>query len=594
MPAYPVIVLTGAILLLAAYGAGIFPWTVFTAAFALSLCLRPPASRQPASLPVLLRRLLFSPVALLLGYLLLMLIPMTASISVISGTERARQNHIVAEALEAVSGTGLETGAPFLFSTTRSRAGSLRFLLLIIPMAAGFRIMAAATARQRDLWLHGLLAIAAIAGLAGILGRWFYPQGDTLLWHIPVPHGLPGPMGGFMNRNHFAGFCAILAPAAIALAVEDLCRRRVPAAFFSLSAAAVLSLGVFLALSRGGIAAWAAGLASLLLIGLIRGHTTIRIMTAIAAVLLLAAVTIVALRHDAVRERVTSLRNPASDSSLQTRVEAWRDSMRIWQRYPLLGAGPNAFRTVFPQHRTTSARDVRDFAENEYVQWIAETGIAGILILLLFAAVLARAVIRALRSTPSGPFAPTTAAMAALAAAAVHALADFPMHLPLYAITLASMTGMLWPSGSDTPVPAGPSHRRPVAKAVLPAWQGMAGVAATLLLLGFDTRLDAAGRIASANLPDTAHALAAAPTSPVAWRRLAALLWQENTPETNKLAERCLTQAAAYDPNNYPLWRRLGDMRRQLGDRQGALDAYQRVKALRAWVNVPTTLPEDP
>jgi O-antigen ligase len=592
MSAYPVIILFAAILLLAIVGAGIFPWTVLTVAMVLSLCLRPwMAGKAGNGLPDP-RKLLASPLALLLGYLLLVLLPMPAGMSSLSGAARAQQNRIVSTTLEAVSDAGLDTGGVPWFSTTRSRAGTLRFLLLVIPMAASWRIMTNATARQREHWLRALLATAALMGVAGILGNRIHPQGDTLWWFIPVPHGLPGPMGGFMNRNHFAGFCAILAPAATALAVQDIRHRRILTALMNLASTAALSLGVLFSLSRGGMVALAAGNAVLLLIALLRGNTATRALTVLATVLLAASAIVVVQRHDDILERALSLRAPASELSLQTRIGAWRDSIRLWRQYPLLGAGPNAFRAVYPQHRRSSERDARDFAENEYVQWIAETGIAGALLFLFFAVRLVRNGYRALRAAPPGRLAAPVAAAAALAAAAAHALVDFPMHLPLYAITLAAITGLLWPIPGDDGTDGPPRYATEVP--ALTRWMGAAGFATALLLLCVDTRLDMAGRIGSANLADTSRALAGAPTSPVAWRRLAALLWQNGTPPAQALAERCLTQAAAYDPNNYPLWTRLGDMRRDLGDKPGAMDAYRRVKSLRDWVNVPTHLPEDP
>jgi len=127
-----------------------------------------------------------------------------------------------------------------------------------------------------------------------------------------------------------------------------------------------------------------------------------------------------------------------------------------------------------------------------------------------------------------------------------------------------------------------------------PPWQAAAGLLMLIALVPADLKLDNDGRITCAGFTDTARALTAAPLSPVAWRRLAALLWQENTESSRLLSERCLTQAAAYDPNNYPLWQNLGDRRMELGDNRRAMEAYRRVKTLRAWVDVPTELPEEP
>ncbi len=686
----PILLPAAAYLLLAVYGAGIFPWTVTAATVALCLAaLRPwrgvkskvesrksklcqetedrrlqtadcrlqtadlqlPPTDKPqlrrnwatcsplaprAWLLPLLRPVFRSPFALLLLYLLVMLMPLPAGLPLPGGGERARQNRIVVETLDAVSAAGVEHGVTPVFSLTRSRAGSLRFLLLAVLAYAGWCLAANAGTKPRMAALRAVLLVGSVMAVAGILGNWVIPQGDTLWWWIPIPHGRPGPMGGFMNRNHFAGFCAILAPAALALAAQDAAQRRPLAALLNAAAAATLAAGVLFSLSRGGMVALAAGLAALLLSGLLHGRLRTRITIGVAVLVLGAAVLAVAWRQEAIRERLSSLRDPLATQSVQDRTAAWRDALRIWRQYPLLGTGPNAFRVVYPQHRTTSARDARDFAENEYVQWLCETGLAGLLLALFLATRLLRDACRALHpAAPPGARALGTAAVAALAAAAVHALADFPMHLPLYALTVATLAGMLRGEGGDCrpqtadcrletedgrrktedrrrktedcrPQTADcrlqtEDHRLQTGTAVQSSTFNLQPstfapavcLVIALALTAVDLQLDMDGRITRAGFPDTARALAAAPTSPVAWRRLAALLWQTDTPPARTLAERCLTQAAAYDPNNYPLWQRLGDMRRELGDNRGAMEAYRRVKALRSWVNVPTSLPED-
>jgi hypothetical protein len=615
-----------AFLLLAVYGAGIFPWTVIVATVALCLGgwksgvesresrvesreskveietedgrletedgkTTPHAEETPPGHNGKSYRWAWrSPFVLLLLYLLVMLVPLPSSLPLPGGGERTRQNRLVVETLDAVAAVGVAHGVTPVFSLTRSRAGTLRFLLLAVLVFSGWRMAASSTARQREAALRAAVLVASVMALAGILGKWVIPQGDTLWWWIPIPHGRPGPMGGFMNRNHFAGFCAILVPAALVLTVRDAAQRRPLAALLNLSAAAMLAAGVLAALSRGGLVALAAGLAALLLIGLLRGRLRHRIALSCAVLLLAAAVLAVAWRQEAIRERFSSLRDPLATESVQDRMAAWRDALRIWRQYPLLGAGPNAFRVVYPQHRTTSARDARDFAENEYVQWLCETGLVGVLIALFLIGRLLHAALRALRDDSPGAQALTAAALAAMAAAAVHALADFPLHLPLYALTVAALAGMLGRQTADI------GKKIPNPKSQIPNPSTLPALACLVIALAlavFDLQLDMDGRLGRAGFPATARGLAAAPTSPVAWRRLAALLWQTGTPAARTLAERCRTQATAYDPNNYELWRRLGDMRRELGDDRGAMDAYRRAKALRSWINVPTSLPEE-
>jgi len=572
----PGVILIVVVLLLAVGGAGIFYWTFYGAALVLALALRPwQVFRQP--LPRW-RSFPRSPYVLLLAYLLLMVVPIP---DWMAGEVRQVQNQTVTEALDAVGAAGVDHGILPLFSLSRNRAGSLRLLLLVVLAYGGWRLSADCSRRQQVVLLRCLLLIATVMALAGMIGKWVYPQGSTLWWMIPVPHGRPGPMGGFINRNHFAGYCALLAPAAAAMCLFDLKRRRISLALASFLAATVLGGAVLASLSRGGLVALLGGKACLMVLALWRGTAGLR-MAVIALLLLLGAVLIgLSLRHADIGERIASLRNPLATTSLQERLDAWRAAIRIWQSYPLVGAGPNAFRVVYPQHRHTSARDARDFAENEYVQWFCESGLAGTVIALLIIVTFCRQAFRRLsQQSDAEALMLAAAAVAALAVAATHALVDFPLHLPLYALTLAMLAGML-ASGADAPGNGSP-------------WPSAVGLLMLLALLPADLKLDDDGRLGRAGFPDTARALAAAPASPVAWRRLAALLWQTNTETTRRLSARCLTQAAAYDPNNYPLWKHLGERRMQLGDVRSAIEANRRAKALRPWLNVQTEFPEEP
>ncbi len=172
------------------------------------------------------------------------------------------------------------------------------------------------------------------------------------------------------------------------------------------------------------------------------------------------------------------------------------------------------------------------------------------------------------------------AAVGAVAAAATHAWLDFPLRLPLYAITLAALAALAWPQ-PDQRTAVSASHTLILGVGLLLA----------ILTLPAKLRLDSPGMIASAQPPQARRALRAAPTYPIVWRRLSAALWQSAEPEHRQIAVDLLSQAAQYDPNNYRLWKTLGERRQAIGDNAGANQAYRRVRELRDWVRVPE-LPE--
>lgn len=582
--------------LLAVYGAGIFPWTVLVVSVLLCLLLQPWLGLRHLSDIWHVNHL--SPGMVLLIYLAVMLMPLPPLFDRLGGQRRAEQHQVVIETLDALGQIDIDhgIGTP-MFSLTRSRAGTFRFVSLMILMFAGYRVVLMLSTAQRMLMLRMLVFASSAMAVLGVLGKWVIPQGDTLWWWIPIPHGRPGSMGGFMNRNHFAGYCALLVPAAVALGVGDATKRRWWLFVAQMLAALVLAAGVLLALSRGGFLALLAGVMCLLLVMLMQGK--MRLRYGLLFVFGLAAVVLIACQLPQVRQRLSSIRSPMTTTSIQHRLEAWHDAIHIWRAYPLMGSGPNAFRVVYPQHRTSSHREARDFAENEYVQWLSETGIAGILMALFFATCLCRDVWSSARAvSTSEQQTLLAAAMGCLVAAACHACVDFPMHLPLYGLTVAWLAAFLkMPSDAavmrrvqnQNAMSVKACERPPVPHAGV----GLVCLLTTLTLIPFDLQLDMAGRVTRADLAGTVRALVAAPTSPIVWRRLAAVLWQQASSSARLLSERCLTHAADYDQNNYPLWRRLGDVRREMGQRDAALEAYHRVKALRSWVPVPTRLPED-
>ncbi len=51
--------------------------------------------------------------------------------------------------------------------------------------------------------------------------------------------------------------------------------------------------------------------------------------------------------------------------------------------------------------------------------------------------------------------------------------------------------------------------------------------------------------------------------------------------------ETLITHAAQLDPQNYRLWFELGQIRLSLGENTRAAEAFQRAKALRAWMTPP-------
>lgn len=276
--------------------------------------------------------------------------------------------------------------------------------------------------------------------------------GALLYGTIAVP--TVSPFGPFVNKNHFAGWTAMAALLTAGLAAGLVARGRgrsrdwttgryAVAVVLSLVAALVMALGVLASLSRGGVAALATGAAAL---GLLLGRRPAgerRLLPVLAPALGL-LVLVVALTPRASHARYASL------AGASFRLDTWRDALRLAGSSPLVGSGLGAFHDAYPRFKEGHGLVRVEHAESDYLETLAETGLAGLLFafaglgLLLMrprrvdgsaGAELARGVARG--------------GAAALVALAAHSALDFDLRIPSNA-ALAALAGAVVAGSAGT------------------------------------------------------------------------------------------------------------------------------------------------
>lgn len=579
----PFLSLLPVILLLTIWGAGVFTPSLFIATVSLSGGLaaavalrRTPSIAIPASTIIMFAAIIF---------ILITIIPLPGKLDAVTGANRYEQNNRVREALSSLSQLEAQQPPSPSFSLSRNRAGTIRILMLAICVLCAASLTALMPPDSRRLYLRFLVALISTVALAGFLHQWIWPGGKTLWWLFQVPHG--HPVGSFVNRTHFAGFIAMLAPACLVFSASALTRKRfAPAAgflllFLLISAVAATSL------SRGAVIALASGtLATLLLILLRTGWRTPAILTACLTVACLFGIASLPLLpstriHAATVERLSTLRAPLATGSATDRLGVWRDSLSIISDYPLAGTGGNAFRSVFPKYRTSTDRESFKFAENEYIQLAVDFGLIGVLIAIALAAALTREI----RSDTSPDPELRAAVTGAIIVAAVHNLVDFPLHLPLYSIVLASLVGLLIPGTQNARLTL---NRHALSSALFI----ISGTLCACWLAFGSSALDrdSPDRIATAGREELRTMLVWSPTSWQTWFQTGQTADPPGTGDQQafvRLAGQCIETAALYDPNNYRLWEAIGNARTAAGDEKGAAEAFQRMKQLRPWKQVP-------
>jgi len=396
------------------------------------------------------------------------------------------------------------------------------------------------------------------------------------------------PFGSYVNHNHFAGLLemGIVLAATMALGRARLRGSATPGVVglaglaFGLVAVHVASR------SRGGLIALAAGL--LVAGGLWaraashRGGARLRVAPLVIGVLIVLAFGLAVVPDDT-RAHLATIFRGRPDASGDYRLDVARDTLRLWTARPVLGAGLGAYADAFPAFKRAHGEVRTTHAEDDALEFVAETGLAGVAIAAWLVALIVRGLALRLRHGRD-PFRKSIAvgAAGAVAALAVHSLFDFNLRLPANALVFASLLGL-------AASPREPSRR--VGGRVLPAV-----VALGLISLGVASAWRAAGAVAfERSLRDRDPQMQLAALDPVLDRhpylaeayRARALAWRDlaighldfAAPRLDR-AERDLTSALRLRPSWGEAWADLGWTRWMRGDLPGARAAMDRAVSL--------------
>jgi len=452
-------------------------------------------------------------------------------------------------------------------------AGHVALFLLVVlyPWNRG----AGGERRTERTLLRALVLTAVAVALIGILQRLAW-NGRILWIFVPfdwggVPDPRPRTCGPFVNRNHFAGYLAVLFPTVLAGALHAT-KLDGPAPWRSRLAlragAAVIGLGVLLSLSRGGWAALLAGAATFLALAPptaraedAPAYRPRRGLALAGALALLACVAGVALPGGARDVDARLARTLDDTASWSVRVGLWRDTLALAREAPFLGVGLGAWGDAFPRFDRRSYDGTAPVAaHNDYLELLAELGAVG-LVLALAALVAAIRCLRsslARRSATGRPLAAAT--LAGLAAVAVHALVEFDLQIPAIAAACALLLALaLRPT-----LPRAPAGTRARGAAAAGALCGLAGLALTIAPSW------------SGPPPSTAAALARIDAYPARARHHRELARLLDAPATARWRRRELEIAHWLAPRDPRALDMLAASRAAAGDRAGALRALAR------------------
>src|SRR5205807_3245483 len=105
------------------------------------------------------------------------------------------------------------------------------------------------------------------------------------------------------------------------------------------------------------------------------------------------------LSHPSVGLRAESVTLDPADTAA-SRMFIWRTALSMWRAHPVLGTGIGVFNAAYSAYRPPGVRAtyavlrVPGSAHNDYIQVLAETGVAGAVLVALVGALVLRALVR--------------------------------------------------------------------------------------------------------------------------------------------------------------------------------------------------------
>lgn len=297
-----------------------------------------------------------------------------------------------------------------------------------------------------------ILCLATVESLYGIIET--YSGSERMLW-AKKPYYIGDVTGTYDNRNHFAGLMAmgiILAAAyagAFAIRGQSKARRSSRKVdrkdrlkekilvFFSsegfftrrfliIFSGAVMGVGLVLSRSRGGIIATTVALLFMGLFFVFRKDLRRKGAIILGLFLLMSGYSLT-VGLDKTVERFKKF-----DLAYQDRALVTQNSLKMFDDYRVAGVGVGNFKYAYPRYQDPKhVRQSMIYSHNDWVQLLAEAGVAGLILMLAGIGYYLYPVVRKCLARRSA-FAVClgVASLAALVATAIHAWSDFNLRIP--------------------------------------------------------------------------------------------------------------------------------------------------------------------
>ncbi len=320
-------------------------------------------------------------------------------------------------------------------------------------------------------WLYMILALNGLAVTGFGIAQQLTWNGK-LFWTIPLRYG-GSPFGPFVNRNNGAGYLLLTFACAIASLMaawfpfglgrkptrSGSWRERLsglqlrfignltPEVLLSAFSVAVIAIGILMSLSRAGLVGLLT--AVLVLIPAMNRWRTQMLVIVVALVSLTYAGLIGLGQMARIADRLDSTKSVSA--ALQGRVEHWKEVGSLIQDFPATGSGWGTYSQVNAVYLSRSQDTWFQHAENQYIEVLAEAGVAGFALLTTGFLLIAYASARAIRSDQEGRMLATgLCGLLSTAAISTISLTDFSLSIGSIVLTFAVLAGTVCSPYSKT------------------------------------------------------------------------------------------------------------------------------------------------
>jgi len=331
------------------------------------------------------------------------------------------------------------------FATRTYLLKGFAFTLFLFLFLNSFREM-----KQVRRLLYVFVGVGTFQAFYGLLE---YLSGHQHIFAYEKKYYLEAATGTFINRNHYALFLEMSLLVALGLLfshlrtshVEETWRERLLAltdrrASLNLTlllCIGILAIGLVLSYSRAGIILGLAAAGCFCLMQFRRGWSLKK--TLLASILAVAVfIPAYGVGYWTLTGRYAVLAEEFSAPG--GRWAVWGRTVEIARDFPLLGTGVGTFQYVFPRYRDAFTTAFYDYAHNDYLQVLSETGLLGGALLALGIVGIGYVWWRSVRARGPGQ-ALLTACGLGMTAVALHESVDFGLQIPANLMALTFLVG---------------------------------------------------------------------------------------------------------------------------------------------------------